>query len=263
MVLTKNIIKELRGLEARKNRKESGTFLAEGSKVVCDMMEAFRCRRLVATTEWLVAHHSQSARWMEAEVYEIKPQEMERVSLLPSAPEVLAEFYIPANHNAEPSGLTIMLDDVQDPGNVGTILRTADWFGVHDIWCSMGTADCYSPKVVQSTMGALAHVRVHYFTNTEQKLQWLSSQRDNGAQLLGTFMNGENIYTLSSDNTDRFAILIMGNEGKGISQEVAPLITRKITIPAFAEPHVESLNVSIATAICLSQLKGADYKISH
>lgn len=260
MVITKNIIKELRGLEARKNRKDSGTFLAEGSKVVCDLLAAFSCRRLVATSEWLITHHSQAALWMDAEVYEVKPQDMERVSLLPSPPEVLAEFRVPSEPKAQTEGLSIMLDDVQDPGNVGTIIRTADWFGVHDIWCSMGTADCYSPKVVQSTMGALSRVNVHYFTNTEQKLQWLNSQRDKGAQLLGTFMNGENLYTLSMDMTETSAILIMGNEGKGISQEVAPLITRKVTIPAFAEPHVESLNVSIATAICLSQLKGADYK---
>lgn len=263
MVITKNIIKELRGLEARKNRKASGTFLAEGNKVVCDLMEAFKCRRLVATTEWLTAHHVNSALWIDADVYEIKEAEMDRVSLLPSAPDVVAEFNIPTESEASPEGLTIMLDDVQDPGNVGTIIRTADWFGIHDIWCSKGTADCFSPKVVQSTMGALARVNVHYFNNTDQKLQWLSSQRDKGVQLLGTFMNGENLYTMKMDTSEMPAILVMGNEGKGITDEVATQITRRVTIPAFAEQHVESLNVGIATAICISQLKGADYKITH
>lgn len=260
MVLTKNIIKELRGLEARKNRKESGTFLAEGSKVVLDLMEAFRCRRLVATTPWLTKNHVHSARWMEADIYEIKQQDMDRVSLLPSPPEVVAVFDMPPATKTAAEGLTIMLDDVQDPGNVGTIIRTADWFGIHDIWCSMGTADCFSPKVVQSTMGALARVRVHYFNNTEQKLQWLTEQLDNGAQLLGTFMDGENLYTMNKPLTDKPAILVMGNEGNGVTDEVADLITRRVTIPAFAKRHVESLNVAIATAICLSQLKGADYK---
>lgn len=262
MVLTKNVIKELRGLEARKNRKESGTFLAEGTKVVCDLLEAYRCRRLVATAEWLEAHHAQSELWMDAEVYTVKPQEMERVSLLPSVPEVLAEFETERATADSTEELTIMLDDVQDPGNVGTIIRTADWFGVHDIWCSMGTADCHSPKVVQSTMGALARVRVHYFANTEQKLEWLRARHNAGQQLLGTFMDGDDIYA-TSNITDKPAVLVMGNEGKGVSAEVAELITRRITIPAFAEPHVESLNVSIATAICLSQLKSADYKKSR
>lgn len=263
MVLTKNIIKELRGLEARKNRKESGTFLAEGSKVVCDLLGAFSCRRLIATTPWLTKHHVNAALWMEAEMYEIKQQDMDRVSLLPSPPEVVAEFAIPKETYNKPEGLTIMLDDVQDPGNVGTIIRTADWFGVHDIWCSMGTADCFSPKVVQSTMGALSRVRVHYFNNTEQKLQWLTEQRDNGAQLLGTFMEGENLYTMNAPKTDKPTILVMGNEGNGVTDEVADMITRRVTIPAFAQQHVESLNVGIATAICLSQLKGADYKNTH
>lgn len=263
MVLTKNIIKELRGLEARKNRKEIGAFLAEGNKVVCDLLGAFRCRRMVATTAWLTSHHQQSPLWMEADMYEIKENEMDRVSLLPSPPEVVAEFDIPTLADTKPKGLTIMLDDVQDPGNVGTIIRTADWFGVHDIWCSMGTADCFSPKVVQSTMGALARVRVHYFNNTEQKLQWLTEQRDNGTQLLGTFMDGENLYDMDAPKTDVPTILVMGNEGNGVTAEVANMITRRVTIPAFAKQHVESLNVGIATAICLSQLKGADYKNTH
>lgn len=260
MVITKNIIKEIRGLELRKNRKESSTFLAEGTKVVLDLVRAFRCRRLVATSEWLISHHSMSALWMDADVYEIKPQEMERVSLLPSPPDVVAEFAIPQCAENESESLAIMLDDVQDPGNVGTIIRTADWFGVHDIWCSMGTADCFSPKVVQSTMGALARVRVHYFADNVSKLDWMKSRRESGTEFLGTFMNGENIYTLSHLDGDHKSVLVMGNEGKGVTDEVSKLITRRLTIPAFAEPHVESLNVGIATAICLSELKGADYK---
>lgn len=263
MVITKNIIKELRGLEARKNRKESGTFLAEGNKVVCDLLGVFRCRRIVATTDWFVAHHVESPKWMEADEYGVKEQDMERVSLQPSPSDVLAEFYVPTDEDAQPQGISIMLDDVQDPGNVGTIIRTADWFGIHDIWCSMGTADCFSPKVVQSTMGALARVRIHYFNNKEEKLQWLETQRNNGAKLVGTYMDGENLYTFRNEDTDKPMILIMGNEGKGITNEVTDLITCKVTIPAFAEQHVESLNVGIATAICLSQLKCADYKIAH
>jgi TrmH family RNA methyltransferase len=147
--------------------------------------------------------------------------------------------------------LSLLLDEVQDPGNLGTIIRTADWFGVRDIFCLPGTADCFNPKVVQATMSALARVRVHYFASKDDVCTWLKAYK---GPIYGTFLEGENIYATQLQTP---AVLVMGNEGRGVSSEVAALVTHKLLIPHFASDgqHVESLNVSVATAICLSELR--------
>lgn len=256
LILTKNIIKEIRSLEQRKSRLEQGAWLAEGNKMVGDLLQTtdlrFRCLRLIATPDWWQQHPQ--FKNAAAECYEVSRQEMDRVSLLHAPQDVIGVFSLPSTSERCPKPdakcLSIFLDEVQDPGNVGTIIRTADWFGIRDIYCAPGTADCFSPKVVQATMSALARVRVHYFKSNDDKVQWL--RECDSMNIYGTFLEGENIYrTALTPN----GILVMGNEGRGISAEVAALVNKKILIPAGAPDgqHVESLNVGIATAICLSE----------
>lgn len=255
LILTKNIIKEIRSLEQRKSRLEQGAWLAEGNKMVGDLLHTaglpFRCLRLIATKEWWQENEGLQA--MSKECYEVSRQDMDRVSLLHAPQDVMAVFSLPSLNDACPkadaSRLSILLDEVQDPGNVGTIIRTADWFGIRDIYCAPGTADCFSPKVVQATMSALGRVRMHYFKTREEYLQWLDN--NDPMPLYGTFLEGENIY---KKKLEAKGLLIMGNEGRGVSEEVAKRVNEKILIPAFAEEHVESLNVGIATAICLSEI---------
>ena len=150
-------------------------------------------------------------------------------------------------------GLALALDGVQDPGNLGTIIRTCDWFGVHDIYCSMDTADCYNPKVVQATMGALARVRVHY-VNLEA---WIQKIKETGILVYGTLLEGGDMYKEGAIENKEKGIIIMGNEGNGISPEIRKLITHPIRIPSYpADAQTsESLNVGIATAIVLAEFR--------
>lgn len=255
LVLTKNIIKEIRSLEQRKLRLEQGAWLAEGNKMVGDLLRTtdlpFRCLKLIATQEWWQENNALQS--LAKECYEVSRLEMDRVSLLHAPQDVLGVFSLPSLDDscpkADASRLSILLDEVQDPGNVGTIIRTADWFGIRDIYCAPGTADCFSPKVVQATMSALGRVRMHYFKSRDNYLQWLDN--NDPMPLYGTFLEGENIY---QKKLVAKGLLIMGNEGRGVSKEVAQRVNEKILIPAFAEVHVESLNVGIATAICLSEI---------
>lgn len=250
--LTKNTIKEIRALEQRKGRREQHAWLAEGNRMVGDLLasDAFPCRRLVATGEWWEAHPEFAQ--VAAESYQVTPAEMQRVSLLQAPQDVLAVFDESRKTVAsnDTDTLSILLDEVQDPGNLGTIIRTADWFGVRDIYCAPGTADCFNPKVVQATMSALARVRVRYFESKSEECEWLKNRQ---CPIYGTFLEGDNIYTTRLLTP---AILVMGNEGRGVSPEVAALVTDKLLIPHFSSDgqHVESLNVSIATAICLSEI---------
>lgn len=256
LILTKNTIKEIRSLEQRKSRLEQGAWLAEGNKMVGDLLKTaglpFLCKKLLATSEWWQSNKQFVS--VADECYEVTRSEIERVSLLHAPQDVIAVFSLPTYMNecpqASSSELSILLDEVQDPGNVGTIIRTADWFGIRDIYCAPGTADCFSPKVVQATMSALARVRVHYFRTKEDIIQWLASTPS--LPVYGTFLEGENIY---KTKLQAAGILVMGNEGRGISEEVASKVNKKILIPAVSEEHVESLNVGIATAICLSEIQ--------
>ena len=171
------------------------------------------------------------------------------------------------------SQLLVALDGIQDPGNLGTIIRTCDWFGVHDIVCSLDTADCYNPKVVQATMGALSRVRVHY-VNLPAWLESLSPSKrgaGGGPNIFGTLLEGKNMYDVLADLSSAYplssplggteggfsSIIVMGNEGNGISPEVRSLVTHPIRIPSFPEnaETSESLNVSIATAIVLAEFR--------
>jgi TrmH family RNA methyltransferase len=181
----------------------------------------------------------------------ISEKEMERISQLKTANSVLAVVELPRHSlaKAQPAkNLVLALDRVQNPGNLGTIIRLADWFGISDIVCSEDSADCFNPKVVQATMGAILRVRVHY-TNLPQ---WLANQRD--TKIYGTFLEGENIY---SAQLDKAGVIVMGNEGQGISTEVAETVTHKLLIPPYPADRCgsESLNVAVATAVICSEFR--------
>ena len=239
-MLSKNQIKLIKSLEAKKNRKREGLFVAEGPKVVGDLLRAgFQPHSIFST----VSHP-------DAEL--ITDDELRRISFLQHPQEVLGVFHIstipqPSDISHQTSGLALALDGVQDPGNVGTIIRIADWFGISQIFCSPDTADVYNPKVVQATMGSLAHVCITYCD-----LVPLLSKA--GVPVYGTLLDGQDIYQQPlSEN----GIIVMGNEGNGISSEVRQLVTNKLLIPNFNKntETAESLNVAIATAITLSEFR--------
>ena len=246
-MLSKNKIKYIRSLELKKNRKEEQVFVAEGHKLVGDLLGYFPCKLLIATSNWLKANHSVTAN----EIIEVTQEELSRVSLQKTPQEVLAVFVQPSydlNPEVIKSSLCLALDDVQDPGNLGTIIRLADWFGIEHLFCSVGTADVYNPKTVQATMGALARVKVHY-CSLPQLIGGLTD-----TPVYGTFLNGNIIY---AEPLSAHGLIVMGNEGKGVSPEVERMINRKLYIPNYPQEREtsESLNVAIATAVVCSEFR--------
>lgn len=241
--INKNQIKLVRSLQQKKFRDESGLFVAEGEKCVKELRNSFELYLLI---------NSQNAT----------TREIEQMSGLKTPQGTIGIFKKRENsvhyqstklllndlaQNAT-TRLILALDSVQDPGNLGTIIRTADWFGISDIICSYDTADCYNPKVVQATMGSLARVNLHYTSLPE----FLKSQHAE-TPVYGTLLDGKNIYEEQLSNR---GIIIMGNEGNGISNEVRKLITFPLSIPSFNPcEHAESLNVGIATALTLSEFR--------
>ena len=247
MALSKNRIKYIRSLELKKNRKADKVFLAEGPKLVGDLLGHFRCRFLIATSEWLSAHRHLAVE----DVTEVSEEELSRASLLKTPQQVLAIFEQP-QYTLDPesvrSSLCLALDDVQDPGNLGTIIRLADWFGIEHIICSQNTVDVYNPKTIQATMGGIARVKVHYTPLPD----FIRSLGD--TPVFGTFLDGKNMYEqpLSTNG-----LIVMGNEGNGIGKEVATLINRKLYIPNYpaGQETSESLNVAIATAVICAEFR--------
>ncbi|QKG81211.1 TrmH family RNA methyltransferase [Tenuifilum thalassicum] len=244
-MLTKNAIKHIKSLSQKKFRRELGLFVAEGVKLVDELIAGkFRIKEVYRTEAYPIPN-------VDCRINTVSMSEMKRISNLVTPTDVLAIVAYPT-YSLVPkitTELVLALDTVQDPGNLGTIIRLADWFGIDTIVCSEGCADAFSPKTIQATMGAIAHVKIHY-TNLEQ---WLKQQVD--VPIYGACMAGENIYSLKKSNQ---GIIVMGNEGNGISPKVEKLLTHKVTIPSFAKnrTHVESLNVAMATAIFLSEFQG-------
>jgi len=248
-MLSKNDIKNIKSLELKKFRDEKRLFVAEGHKLVGELLGVFKCVLLVATDEWLARQRRIPADRIEA----VTADELKRASLLRSPQDVLAVFCMPDDRltmkEAAAKNLVLALDDVQDPGNLGTIIRIADWFGIKDIFCSKGTADIFNPKAVQATMGAISRVKIHY-TDLAKEITALPAS----VPVYGTFLDGEIIYdTNLSDN----GVIIMGNEGNGISREVGRTVNRKLYIPNWPAGAAtsESLNVAIATAIVCSEFR--------
>jgi TrmH family RNA methyltransferase len=238
--LSKNQIKWVRSLQQKKQRDAEGVFVAEGRKCVEELRGAFELVLLVTPDNATEAEIAQMSNLRT-------PQGVIGV-FRRRGEEAKGE-----RHEARGEELVVALDGVQDPGNLGTIIRTCDWFGVHDIYCSKDTADCYNPKVVQATMGALARVRVHYI-NIEE---WLTEKRNTGVPIYGTLLEGGNMYKDGAIADKNKGVIIMGSEGNGISPAIRELITHPIRIPSYPEnaETSESLNVGIATAIVLAEFR--------
>ena len=246
-MLSKNKIKYIRSLELKKNRKEEGVFVAEGHKLVGDLLGHFPCKLLIALPSWL----QKNTHIIADEVIEVSFDELSRASLLKNPQDVLAVFDQPiydTSIEVMNQSLCLALDDIQDPGNLGTIIRLADWFGIEHIFCSYGTVDVYNPKVVQATMGALARVKIHYCN-----LVTLISSMKN-IPVYGTFLDGNNIYEETLSNN---GLIVMGNEGNGVSEEVSRLINKRLYIPNYPSSREtsESLNVAIATAVTCAEFR--------
>jgi TrmH family RNA methyltransferase len=245
-MLSKAKIKYIRSLELKKFRNEYKTFVAEGNKLVEDLLFSFECELLIAKSSWMATQGNIPAK----ELLVADEGDLEKVSFLKSPQDVIAVFrqpnYLIDNVDTD-NNLVLVLDGVQDPGNLGTIIRIADWFGIGDVVCSLDTADVFNPKTVQATMGAVSHVKVHY-TDLED---FLSKQK---TPIYGTFLEGENFY---KKDLTRSGIIVMGNEGNGIRQNIEPFINEKLYIPPYPSDHetTESLNVAVATAIVCGEFR--------
>ena len=252
-MISKNKIKYIRSLELKKNRNKEGVFVAEGHKVVDDLLALQPALLIVATAEWIKGKQLGA----ETEVIEVTDEELKKVSFLQHPQQVLAVFRQEQATAIDSFGfsgidtteLSLALDGVQDPGNLGTIIRIADWFGITHIYCSQDTADVYNPKVVQATMGSIARVKVEY-GNLLGLVESLSAD----VPVYGTLLDGENIYQQPLENR---GLIVMGNEGKGISPALAQKVNRRLLIPNFPEgrPTADSLNVAIATAITCAEFR--------
>ena len=240
MSISKNQLKLITSLSQKKYRQKHDLFIAEGVKVLNELLNStFEIETLFCTDDF-------EATISEEKVVRISETELKKVSTLKSPNKALGIFKIPKEKAVQNSGLTIALDAINDPGNLGTIIRLCDWFGVTQLVCSKDTVDCYNQKVVQASMGSLTRVSIHY-TDLENYIT-----KSN----LDTFiadMDGENVY---KTKLPKEGILIMGNEANGVSEEIKSLLQHKISIPRFGETQeTESLNVAAATAILLSEFK--------
>lgn len=256
-MVSKNTIKLVHSLEMKKNRRSAGLFVAEGPKVVGDLIGQYRLHTVIANQEWLSANGNLLTG---ITVYEATDEELRRTSLLQHPQDVVALFEIPTSEisesdiaNKATSDLIIALDGVQDPGNLGTIIRIADWFGISTIVCSPTTADVYNPKVVQATMGSISRVNIIYKDITS-----FLDILPNSIPVYGTLLDGENIYAQQLSGN---GVIVMGNEGNGISPAVRQRVNRRLLIPDFrqGEGCAESLNVAIATAITCSEFRRRVY----
>lgn len=262
LMISKNRQKLIRSLERKKGRTEAGLFVAEGPKLVGELLSAgWKPAYIAATEAWWTetgeAGHDHALLLKQQTGNEpssadtVTEDELQRCSFQKTPQQVLALF--PIQEYDEPlykvasQELCLALDGVQDPGNLGTIVRLADWFGIRHIYCSPATADIFSPKAIQATMGAISRVHVHYI-NMPGELSRCQ------APIYGTHLHGDNLYekTLTAHG-----VIVMGNEGKGISPEVEALINEKLYIPPYPADRttVESLNVAIATAIVCAEFR--------
>lgn len=246
-MLSKNKIKFIKSLEKKKIRQETGLFLAEGNKLVKDIFPFFECELLLAKPSWATAQKDLITK----ELIIAEEGEIEKASLLKSPQDVIAVFkqsdkkIINEELQCE---LNLLLDDIQDPGNLGTIIRIADWFGIKNIICSHGTVDVYNPKVIQATMGGIARVNIFYSSLIDLLGQFTD------VPVYGTFLDGKNIY---QQKLSSYGFIIMGNEGNGVSKEIDRLIDQRLYIPNYPPEteSTESLNVAVATAITCAEFR--------
>jgi TrmH family RNA methyltransferase len=255
-MIPKQKIEQIRSLTDKKERERTGLFVAEGEKLVFDLLRtSLELVELYLTDKGLRIF---SIKKLPVSTMQLKDKEMERLSAFRNPSSALAVFKIPV---VEPlteysfQGISLVLDHIQDPGNFGTIIRTADWFGISNVFCSTDCADIFNPKSVQSSMGAIARVKARYLDLTDL----LSKAAGSGIPVFGTFMDGENIF--EADLATQ-ALIVLGNEGKGISPGLEDLLTRRISIPPFpaGKKELESLNVAVSASIICAEFRRRDKK---
>lgn len=238
ILVSKSQTKLITSLQHKKYREQTGLFVAEGPKVIAELLKEGMVLEALYATE--------NPHIIEKNHFQVTETELKRLSFLKTPNSAVAIFQIPKAKKLVEKDLIMALDSVRDPGNLGTIIRLCDWFGVRQLVCSEDTTDCYNPKTVQATMGSLPRVQVHYLSLPD-------FFEATTLPIYGGFMEGKNVY---SEQLPKAAILVMGNEANGISSEVASKISNKISIPRFGETQrAESLNVATATAILLSEFR--------
>ncbi|ALJ06240.1 RNA methyltransferase [Pseudalgibacter alginicilyticus] len=237
-MLSKNQIKLITSLKQKKYRQQHGFFVVEGIKTINELLQSYFELHALYTTETFNIDAKREVL--------ISKTDLKRISFLTTPNTALAIFKIPESKPIYEKGLIVALDALRDPGNLGTIIRLCDWFGIKDLVCSHETVDCFNPKVIQASMGSISRVNISY-VNLEKFL------KDQTIPVFGAFMTGENVYQkILSEN----GVLVMGNEANGISKNIETIITEKISIPRFGEVQAtESLNVATATAVLLSEFR--------
>ncbi|MES2448376.1 MAG: RNA methyltransferase [Bacteroidota bacterium] len=244
-MLSKSQISYIKSLHLKKFRKESGIFITEGIKSITEFINS---SYQIHSIYYTAAHVSSLPKnTANIKLFEVNNAELEKISTLQNPQGILALIHIPTQQNIVPKSLqnkfSLVLDNIQDPGNLGTIIRTADWFDIKNIICSEDTVEAYNPKTVQSTMGSLARTNI-YYTNLKDFL------RQTTLPIFGALLNGENIYKTI---WPKEGLILLGNEGHGISDELMKEITTPVTIPNFG--NAESLNVAVSAAIFCSEIK--------
>ena len=243
-MITKNNIKLIQSLKQQKHRKEQQLFVVEGRKMVAELMESgFEVVSLYATERYLEGNETHF-EGLET----VTEVQMEQMSGQDTAPGILAVARIPQQSRLNGnSSLILALDGIANPGNMGTIIRTAEWFGIKDIVCSTDCVEIWNPKVIQATMGSIFRANVVY----TDLAQYLNAEKSKGTAIYGALLNGENLFTLQGKPQ---GILVIGSESHGIRPDVLPCITHPITIPRVGNSQTESLNASIATAIIIAEM---------
>jgi TrmH family RNA methyltransferase len=243
-MLSKSQINLLKSLQHKKFRREHGSFLVEGYKSISEFLNS--AYQIEAIYHTIVFSPKMLKLSQKINLCEISVTELEKITSLKTPQEIIAQVKIPQwpalQHEQLKGKFSLVLDDIQDPGNLGTIIRIADWFGIENIICSNDTVDAYNPKVVQACMGSLARVKVHY-VNLADLLAGVE------LPVFGALLNGDNIYDTDFGNE---GLVIMGNEGNGISPEIQKSVNKAVTIPRIGK--AESLNVAIATALFCSEI---------
>jgi len=251
-MLSKNKIKLIRSLDSKKSRLEHGLFVAEGEKLVSEIIESqITVSYLVATETWFSENKEKKLNCLEKGF--ATEDELKKASFLKTPQRVLCLVKLPKqelNLESLKNKLSIILDNVQDPGNLGTIIRIADWFGIEHVICSQNSADAFNPKVVQATMGAICRVKIYY----ENLNEVLTNVKTLGIPIYGTALDGENIYNTSLTPN---GFIVMGNESNGLHPSTITFLDKQLNIPFFPEnqKRSESLNVAVATAIVCSEFR--------
>jgi TrmH family RNA methyltransferase len=251
----KNKIKHLKSLKIKKYRYIHGEYIIEGEKVISELLEhnPHLVKELVATEQWLKNSSTKNINVIN-DIIMVSQSDIKKISSFKTSGDVIAVLQVPEYQVIKTEILTdvsLVLDKVQDPGNLGNIIRIADWFGINNIFCSVDCVDCFNPKVIQATMGAIIRIKVHYLDLKELLEEYSSVE---GFSIYGTFLKGRSIY---DENLDNKGFIILGNESKGISAEYMPYIESRLVIPKYAynSNSIESLNIAAAAAIVCSEFK--------